>query len=191
MPSGVEASWWILLFVYKCLQRSVLGRGGSSTNQQSLTALHSPKCVCEPFGRSCVFIGCAGSQPIMFIAALGEVCCWMRSCQLSWHRWLSVRFLRSSANQPIIDGAAIRDVYFARATAGRPSCVYTLVGLCLKQGFQWLSYCVITVSLFGDLDSNLECRLLMWLGQIRIVGVDLVESIGKRSVLRLETTTNR
>ena len=71
MPSGVEASWWILLFVYKCLQRSVLGRGGSSTNQQSLTALHSPKCVCEPFGRSCVFIGCAGSQPIMFIAALG------------------------------------------------------------------------------------------------------------------------
>ena len=88
MPSGVEASWWILLFVYKCLQRSVLGRGGSSTNQQSLTALHSPKCVCEPFGRSCVFIGCAGSQPIMFIAALGEVCCWMRSCQLSWHRWL-------------------------------------------------------------------------------------------------------
>eukprot|EP00985_Skeletonema_marinoi_P000995 scaffold410_cov81-Skeletonema_marinoi.AAC.2 len=72
------------LIVVKCLQRSVLSRDGS--HQQSTH--HVIRCILQsvfasPLGEAAFIIGCAGSQPIMFIAALGEVSCWMRSCQLS------------------------------------------------------------------------------------------------------------
>ena len=78
-----------------------------------------------------------------------------------------------------------------RAVA-RTSCVYTVICVLIISGCSSRddsngSLVVVTLSLW--------IRIWIWnvaLGlQIRMVGVDLVESIGKRSVFGLETTTNR
>jgi len=116
---------------------------------------------------SYVYIDDDTCQP-KWILQHDEIAFWdLRRNYYHWWRWL-------------------REVCFASSTAGRTSCVYTLVWLSLKRRFEWLSYYCYFVIVLEIWIWNVTLGL-----QIQIVGVDLVEMIGKRLIFNLNTTTNR
>ena len=79
-------------------------------------------------------------------------------------------------------------MYLARATAGRPSCVYS------QFAGSGVGLAVVVIGNNGNFGySSLKFRKLdVGFGRAnRFLGVDLVESIDKRLILCIEITTNR